>query len=94
MDSSEAKKTAARFGVSAEQVEEAATRVEQEKSVELELRSIKRDNELVEFLRSTYDNEAITNKCEWANCQMGPWQYYDELIAHVRTHLILSGDTR
>ena len=92
MHSSDAQKTAVRFGVSSEQVEEATTHVKEEKAVELELRTIKRDEELIEFLRYTYDQEAITGKCEWADCDKGPWKYYDELIAHVRTHLILSGD--
>lgn len=92
MSSSDTKKTAVRFGVSSEQVEEATTKVQEEKAVELELRTIKRDQELVEFLRYTYDQEAIASKCEWAGCKQGPWKYYDELIAHVRTHLIISGD--
>jgi len=92
MNSRDTEKTAVRFGVSSEQVEEATTHVQKEKAVELELRTIKRDQELVEFLRYTYDQEAIASKCEWAGCNEGPWKYYDELIAHVRTHLILSGD--
>ena len=92
MKSRDAEKTARRFGVESEEVQEAASRVENEKAIELELRSIKRDGELVEFLRSTYDKEAIAKKCEWANCGEGPWNYYDELMAHVRTHIILTGD--
>ena len=92
MSSRNSQKTAVRFGVSTEDVEEATTKVEKEKAIELELRTIKRDGELVEFLRYTYDQEAIAHKCEWAGCDEGPWKYYDELIAHVRTHLILSGD--
>lgn len=91
MDRREAEKTAARFGVTADEVEEHAAKIEEEKAVELELRAIKRDKELVEFLRHTYDREALTNKCEWGECNAGPWEYYDELIAHVRTHLIVSG---
>ena len=92
MKKGDAQKTAIRFGVTSEEVEEATTQVEEEKLIKLELRTIKRDGELVEFLRYTYDQEAGTNECEWAGCDKGPWKYYDELIAHVRTHLILSGD--
>ncbi len=92
MNSRDTEKTAVRFGVTTEKVEEATTQVEEEKAIELELRTIKRDGELIEFLRYTYDQESIANKCEWAGCDKGPWKYYDELIAHVRTHLILSGD--
>lgn len=94
-------KTAERFSVEPSRVSEMRERVEQEAAVELELRTIRRDQELLSYLRAAYDREARARMCTFRvgtdgqPCGAGPWNTITDLIVHVRVHLVLdSGDEK